>query len=743
MSLPPDLDCKSGIDLEEATHFLRDDGPLMAHFPDYESRPQQQDMLQDIVKGFNSNQIVLVEAGTGTGKSLAYLIPALLWGLRRGDRIVISTNTINLQEQLLLKDIPLLKTLLKAPIPAVLVKGMGNYLCLRKFDEAKLELPLMSSQEQEEWNKLDQWRHKTQEGCRSDLPFVPSASLWEKTGAEHDTCTMRQCPHYKECFFLKARKKAEEAKILIVNHHLLCSDLAARKEGGEEGVLPDYRKVIIDEAHNLEEIATDFFAGRFSQLGFLKNLARLSAEKQGKHTGKIPILKYYLNIHFRNGLPEEYRNIHTLLTLELPAARNRIVDLLYKACDAFQEFCSLLHAKKGEDEQLRVRLQEVQRKHPFWNQTVVPLAMELVKETMSYVQTLFSMEKLLGRIPNEKFAEQVKGTLAEISALADRLNASASLIKQFIESISPTDKVQWIDIQPLRTGFQVILWDADLDISKPMADLLFNNFDSTILVSATMTTSTGFEFIRSRLGLVEELIPKKTIVEKIYDSPFDYRSQALVAIPADLPYPSDPAFTKVAAENIWNAIQASRGNAFVLFTSYNALKACYDLLAEQLARHRYTVFKQGDASRKVLLDHFKETDRSVLFGTDSFWEGVDVVGEALRCVIIVKLPFKVPTEPIIQARCEALAARGLDPFYAYSLPMAVVKFKQGFGRLIRNRKDRGCVVCLDRRILTKGYGKEFLNSLPPAQQIFGNSDQIFKKMQDFYAKTNPKNTRKY
>lgn len=737
MSFSPAPVCPSEIDLEEAARFLQQDGPLQTLFPDYEVRPQQQDMLADIVKGFNQNQVVLIEAGTGTGKSLAYLIPAFLSALRNGDRIVISTNTINLQEQLLLKDIPLLRSILKVPIPASLVKGMGNYLCLRKFHEAKLELPLMTPEEQEEWGRLEHWVQSTAEGSRSDLPFVPSIALWERSGAEHDTCGKRQCPHYKECFFFQARKKAEESKLLIVNHHLLCSDLAARKEGNDEGILPEYRKVIIDEAHNLEEIATDFFAGRFSQLGFLKNLARLSAEKQGKHTGKLPLLRYLLHLHFRNGLPEDYKPIQHLLQIELPAARNRIVEILHKMCDAFYEFCALFHAKKGEDEQMRIRLQGPQKGHPFWLGTVLPLAKEFVGETLGYIQNLYALEKGVGRIGNEKFAEQAKGTLLDIVALADRLHAAALLIKQFIDPETPPEKVRWIEIHPLRIGFQVILWDADLDISKPLADLLFNPFDATVLVSATMTTGGKFDFIRSRLGLNQELVPKKAIVEKIYDSPFDYKRQALVAVPNDLPFPHEPHFNQAAAEYIWKAIQASRGNAFILFTSYTALKSCFDLLGERLQKHRYTPFKQGDANRKTLLDNFKSVDRSVLFGTDSFWEGVDVAGEALRCVVIVKLPFKVPTEPIIQARCEAIAAKGEDPFGVYSLPTAVVKFKQGFGRLIRNRKDRGCVICLDRRILAKGYGKEFLNSLPSCQQIFDTGEKVFKEMEGFYARTRP------
>lgn len=727
------------LDEEETLKLLAEGGPLSCSLQGFETRPQQQAMLRDVLNAFNHNTIALIEAGTGTGKSLAYLLPAILWAAKFGQRTVISTNTINLQEQLLLKDIPLLLKALKVPLKVALVKGMGNYLCLRKFEENKLEVPLMTAFEREEWDRLDRFRHTTHEGSRTSLPQVPSGALWEKVGAEHDTCTKRDCPYYKECFFYRARKQAEEAKILIVNHHLLCSDLVARNSNEEEGVLPDYQRVVIDEAHNLEEIATDFFATRFSQLGFLRNLGRLASEKFGKPHGKLPILKHLIQIHYRNGLPEEFASIFLRLNSELPHLRQILSDHLNRTCEAFRRFCVAMHGKKLDEEsglsEMRLRLMKPHQTHFLWEQEIVPHSKALIEDTYRYAQMLTSLEGDISRLNNEKLAEQLKGPLHEIRALAGRLTEACALLKTFLDAEVPSEKVRWIEVQQLRVGFNTLLFNADLDISSALAEALFKRFSTSILVSATLTTNKQFDFIRSRLGLTTENIDTKEVTEKIYEAPFNYREQALLLIPSDMPSPADPNFTAEAAERIWQALEASRGNAFVLFTSYTMLKACHELLRGRLQEKRYNILKQGDNNRQALLQDFKNIDKSVLFGTDSFWEGVDVVGEALRCVILVKLPFKVPTEPMIQARAEAITARGGDPFTEYSLPQAIVKFKQGFGRLIRNRKDRGCIVCLDQRLLTKNYGKQFLNSLPSCPHLVGTTPQIHQAMLDFYRKT--------
>ena len=299
----------------------------------------------------------------------------------------------------------------------------------------------------------------------------------------------------------------------------------------------------------------------------------------------------------------------------------------------------------------------------------------------------------------------------------------------------PPERVRWIEVQMARGAPYLTLIDAELDISQQMVDRLFIPFSTVVLCSATMTTNKQFDYIRGRLGILPELLGERPVIQNLYESPFNYSQQALLAVPTDLPAPHQPQFLQAAVDAIWNSVQASQGNAFVLFTSYGMLKMCHDLLARRFEEQGYHPMKQGDLSRQALIEQFKAVDRSILFGTDSFWEGVDVVGEALRLVIIVKLPFRVPSEPIFQARSQAIEAKGGDAFMEYALPGAVVKFKQGFGRLIRNRRDRGCVVCLDNRLLTKGYGRLFLNSLPPCQTLFAPSDEVRRQMADFYRRT--------
>jgi ATP-dependent DNA helicase DinG len=309
------------------------------------------------------------------------------------------------------------------------------------------------------------------------------------------------------------------------------------------------------------------------------------------------------------------------------------------------------------------------------------------------------------------------------------------MLEQFIGEQIPSNKVRWIELQMMKSMMNTTLVDANLDIDKTLAEFLFSKFSTIVLCRATLTTNNHFQFFRNRLGLTNELLPKQTIKECVYNSPFNYVQQAMLAVPTDIPAPNDPSFIQAACAHIWQIVQSSRGNAFVLFTSYSMLQSCYALLESRLREQRFHPMKQGDEDRVQLLHKFKMQDRSLLFGTDSFWEGVDVEGDALRCVIIVKLPFKVPSEPLIQARSEAIIASGGDPFIDYSLPQAIVKFKQGFGRLIRNKRDRGCIVCLDNRLMTKRYGRMFLNSLPTCQQAFGSSEELKAKMVDFYKKT--------
>lgn len=721
-------------------------GLLCRSLKGFEPRQQQQSMMANIIDAYNQNQITLIEAGTGTGKSLAYLIPALLWAVKYNERTVISTNTITLQEQLIHKDIPRLLEILNLDLKAVLVKGMNHYLCLRKLEDAHMELHLFPNENNQEIEKIEAWRQTSAEGSRSDIPFSPSPATWDRVAAESEACLRHECPYYQQCYFFKARRQAQDAQLLIVNHHLLFTDLMKRAEQnnyGETAILPVYKRIILDEAHHIEDIATEYFASRLSRLDLMRVLAKLAADKHSPAPGKLLLLKEKIHSIFKKGLPHPIAQIMNRLTIDLPALRHTLHNRIHQAFDSSAKFMDSIkqpydapiQEEAPSFNEQKLRLLEEHLKHPKWIEEVLPDAQNLIEFLKQYQQVINSLEADLKLINHDRLHEQTKSIRLDIQALVMRLDIAISLLNNFFSQWKNPLKVRWIESQPLKTLLNVQLIDADLDVSKALADFLFSKFPTIVLCSATLTSNQQFHFIRQRLGLHEKLLPQRMITEHIYDSPFDYRKQAILAVPTDMPPPTHADFNDIAYENVWKAIEASHGHAFVLFTSYTVLKSCYDKLAKRLEAHHYPVFKQGDDHRQRLLSKFKTTKRAVLFGTDSFWEGVDVIGDALRCVIIFKLPFKVPSEPIIQARTEAIIDRGGDPFFEFAIPHAIVKFKQGFGRLIRHKWDRGCIICLDTRLVMKGYGKLFLNSLPPCEKIFMNGEHLWPKIADFYRQT--------
>lgn len=732
------------LDVDAVIKILDDNGPLALAIKGFEARDAQRQMMRSILHAYNHNHIALIEAGTGTGKSMAYLIPALLWAAQTKERTVISTNTITLQEQLLHKDIPRLLKALNLDVKAVLVKGMHNYLCKRKFDDAQHEAPLFAPAETEEIYKIGAWLENVSDGSRSSMPFSVSHAAWEKVAAESDTCNRNACPYYQECCFFKARRQASEAQILIVNHHLLFADLVRRAESDnykDAAILPPYTRIILDEAHNIEDVATEYFADHISQMDLFRLMARLASEKGGKIHGKLPLIKEKLTAIYRHEMPSEVSAIHSRLAIDLPGLRRDLQQLSHETFGAFFDFAQLVNVpQKGSSEEPapgdhKLRILPKHHQHPFWIDKLVPIVKQLIGSIQRYAQGLVALEQDIKYLDHPRIDDQFKSTLFEISALAARLSGAGGTLEQFIGEQIPPNKVRWIELQMLKSMLNTTLVDANLDIAKTLANYLFSKFPTIVLCSATLTTNNQFRFFRNRLGLTEALLPGRAIKENIYNSPFNFPRQAMLAVPTDIPSPSEPSFTREASEHIWRILQASRGNAFVLFTSYTMLQACFALLETRLKEQRFHPIKQGDEDRLQLLKRFQSQDRSVLFGTDSFWEGVDVVGDALRCVIIVKLPFKVPSDPLIQARSEAITEGGGDPFMDYSLPQAIVKFKQGFGRLIRNKRDRGCIVCLDNRLMTKRYGRMFLNSLPACQQAFVPSEELKEKMGEFYRKT--------
>lgn len=726
------MDSPLQLDAEKLLKLLDNDGAISRYLPDYEMRLEQRNMMKNVIEAFNENHIALIEAGTGTGKSMAYLIPAMIAASAFKEKVVISTNTISLQEQLIQKDIPLIANALNLSLKVVLAKGMNNYICFRKLDDVQFEMRLLPDAEREELEQIEQ---NKEVGSRSQLSFNPSPQVWELVGAEHDLCTHVECPHYQKCPYFQSRRQASDASIIIVNHHLLFADLALRAETqnyNTQAVLPAYQRLILDEAHNIEDIATEYFADHVSRLELLRLLSRLNSEKTGARSGKLFLLKEKLHAFFLKCPSTAGTQLFNFLSTEIPAIKRELQKSINDAFLGFHHF--MLTENKGAEnsEEGKLRLLSHHTETKDWQEKIAPLALDLSEKLRLYCQAISSVEEKIKWINEDKLIEQSKTLCFEIKALSLRLQETEIALKDFVQSANPLGKVKWIESESFRNGINTSLMNAHLDISKLLLTRLFDKFETIILSSATLTSSKQFSFLKSRLGLTRPFSENRTITENIYDSPFDFAKQVLLLVPQDLPLPTHVDFLDQSSMFILKAIEASRGNAFVLFTSYQMLKSCAAKLSERLQEKRYHLLKQGDESRNTLIEKFKQKERSVLFGTDSFWEGVDVAGDALRCVIIVKLPFKVPSDPLFQARAEDLTAKGINPFFNYFLPQAIVKFKQGFGRLVRNRKDRGCIICLDNRLINKGYGKFFLDSLPQCRQIFAPGNLLQKYMTDFY-----------
>jgi ATP-dependent DNA helicase DinG len=693
-------------------------GLLGRFLEDYEERVEQKKMSQQIFDAYSEDQIALIEAGTGIGKSVAYLVPAIIWALKHKEKTVISTHTIALQEQLLQKDIPFLLHIMDADLKAVLVKGMSNYLCLRKLKESKEQL---LDEDSTSLEHIERWAEKTQEGSRSELPFAVSGNVWEKVRAEADTCNNVQCPHYKKCFFFKARRHVNEAQILIVNHHLLLTDLNVRmkEKGGEKSVLPEYKRLIIDEAHHLEEVALDSFAKRVDCLGLIHLLSRLYSDVHPERS-RLHLLHQILSRNLR------LVSLSQRLSIQLPAEKRNLQTQIETAFEQLKNIRSQFAAS-----QEKWRLTNEVLKNPQWEQECKITFQALAKQMVGFSSQLGTTYQEIAEIDDAALQEKIASSLLEIKAVAERLEEAAKVFEHFFSEDAADLRVRWVESGNFKQAKNLALFDAHLDISSYLHDGLFDQMKTVSLCSATLTTRKEFTFIKDQLGIAKSG-PERAISESIYDSPFDYKKNALLLVPTDLPLPSDPGFTAAAAQVVMKAVEASKGNAFVLFTSYEMLRTCYDLCAPHLKSKGYHLLKHGDQSRQILLDTFKAHEGSVLFGTDSFWEGIDVAGDALRCVILAKLPFKVPNDPLTEAYSELLTKKGKDPFLDYSIPQAVMKFKQGFGRLIRKSTDRGCIVCLDKRLATKGYGKIFIESLPQCRQVFDVQGRAIDEMKRFY-----------
>jgi ATP-dependent DNA helicase DinG len=627
-------------------------GALATVLDGFEPRASQQDMAEAVARTVTNGGVLLAEAGTGTGKTLAYLVPAIL----SGRKALVSTGTRNLQQQLIDKDVPLLQQAL-GPFRATCMKGRGNYLCLHRFEQARHDDRPHDDETRVALTLIEHWAPRTQTGDRAELTDLPEdLPFWHTISATTENCLGSECPRFSDCFVTRMRQEAAEADVVIVNHHLLCADAAVRRHSFGE-VIPECQVGIIDEAHQLEDVATQYFGLAVSSY----RVEQLFTDAAAVRTSPLFVPA------------QEAQSVALAIQGVANAARTFFLDLQTRRPGVRQS------AEAGAtlfDERLRV--------------TGDGLADAAGESGLQLLDALTSLEEALALVTD--LPEDLRAIAKRAGEIRDDL--------RFLLRADAEEYVYFLEIR----GRHVALRAAPIDVSHIIRDVLVDRLPSLVLTSATMSIGGSFGYVRARLGIGEA-------TEVRVPSEFDYRTQALVYLPRRMPDPRTREFAEAFADESARLLTASEGRAFLLFTSYAALRDAHARLSTRLP---YPMLVQGSMPRGALIEQFRRTPNAVLFGTASFWQGVDVVGEALSCVIIDRIPFASPGDPVVAARIEALQKRGIDAFAGFQVPLAILTLLQGVGRLIRHRQDRGVIALLDPRLQSMGYGRRFLNALPPA-----------------------------
>lgn len=718
----------SAIELSELEKLLMPNGPVAKKLGDsFEHRKEQIKVLSETARAFNDDSIALIEAGTGTGKTFSYLIPSIKWALQNNERVVISTNTINLQEQLIGKDIPMLEESIEESFTYSLVKGMRNYLCLLRVEAVDDgQQDLIEDDESDEIKNIIEWSKTTSDGSLSDLSFSPKQNTWDKVSAESESCIRSKCPHYSDCFFFKKRREVSAAQLLIVNHHLFFSDLAikAATNDTDSGILPGYNRVIFDEAHNIVDAATSHFSMSVAKFGLTRTLRRLKSRgKKGEIKGLVNFAAITANKISSNDKNSELKN--TLLKIEevvspridtIESSINESFELIYDIAAA--------NTKEGNNGNgdLSFRVLEHIQKSEKW-----------IKAEESFESLRVKLLKIQGEI---KFLLEILSRNEEmpgITKLLIEFRSVYSKMEYYIEAITSffkqkdDENVKWVEIRARRGNSFISLGISPIDVSGQLKQKLYDKTKTVVMTSATLAVEESFEFQKTQLGLDGN----SRVREQRVLSPFNYKEQVMLGMPANIPEYNSSEYIKAVSGILQDVVKISGGRALILFTSYATLNSVTETINEPLLDKGIEVLKQGTLPRDKLLDKFRNTNNTVLMATDSFWEGVDIIGDALKLVVIMRLPFRVPTDPIIEARSDYLEKREINSFLNYSVPMAVIRFKQGFGRLIRSKSDRGAVLVLDKRINTKSYGKYFVNSLPDCKRINGKYEDMLDELKEF------------
>lgn len=685
------------IDPDEIASMLEHGGLFSQHFNNFEYRPQQVEMLRAIAHALSEKQHLMVEAGTGTGKSFAYLVPAAVWALQNNQRIIISTNTINLQDQLINKDIPDLRAVLHSDLKAVVIKGRSNYLCPRRLEALRQRTP-ENADEMRVLGKVLVWLLEGGSGDRGEINLngPVERDYWMRLSAENEGCKGEVCLARMGglCPFYRVRQASQSAHLLVVNHALLLADIASGNR-----VLPDYDYLIVDEAHHMELATTNALSFEITE----GDMVRIFRELGGTASG---VLGYLLNLLKAGVQPSEYSGYHQKIS--------RITDLAFRLEHDIKNF--FIEINQFLEEQRdghpvgtysqQVRITSATRSQPSWGN--IEISWETSNETMQLlINLIIQLHRSISDM-SEKISEDLDDAISNLGNILRRLNEAQSQLNAWVSQPN-NENIYWAEIHPL--NMRITLHVAPLHIGALMEQYLWHEKNSIILTSATLTTNFDFDYIRNQLNADEA-------DELVVGSPFDYENSAMLYLANDIPEPINiSAYQRAVEQTILRLGKATGGRMLVLFTSYAQLKQTSQVITPHLLEADIQVYEQGDgASANTLLETFRASERAVLLGTRSFWEGVDIPGEKLSVLVIVKIPFDVPSDPIVAARSETFD----DPFNEYSLPEAILRFRQGFGRLIRTETDRGVVAVLDRRILSKRYGKFFIESLPTCEVKVGS-----------------------
>ncbi|MCL0038631.1 exonuclease domain-containing protein [Dehalococcoidia bacterium] len=714
------------LDVEELAGFFAGDGPLARTFPQtvpYEQRPEQVKMMRAVAEALNGGRHLIVEAGTGTGKSMAYLLPAAFYAYRNNIPVVISTNTINLQEQLVHKDIPdLVQAIGCQPVDSrqsaarsgglstidclkvVQVKGRTNYLCLRRWDSLR-KADGLALEVSQLLARIQVWLPATQTGDRSEINLDDKEQvLWSRVCAQGYDCLGRRCPYHQRgiCFLHSARNAATGAHLIVTNHALLLSEMAAGTE-----ILPEYSHLIIDEAHHLESVATDQLGTELRERDLFDHLDQIIHETQGQRFGFLPQLEHFVRTtDMAPSRKDDLEQLNQSLNLGVARVHSCISEFFNGVSDLIQRYTE----SRGEYD-LHLRLTSAIRSQPAWSD------IEINCENL--LLSLENIARILGKIhpaiDDLAIPETLKlETLSLVNANEELRHQISSLV------FHPRDNtIHWLTLG--RKSNMICLHSAPLHVGLLLQNSLYSDKDSLILTGATLSTEGNFRYLKERLSLEDT-------EELLLGSPFDYGRAALIYLVTDIPEPGREGYQSALARALVSLCRATGGRCLVLFTSHAALRATHAAIRAPLEEEDILVLGQGvDGSPQQLLSAFRSNPRTVILGAASFWEGVDVVGETLSVLVIVRLPFSVPTDPIFAARSETFD----DPFNEYSLPQTAFRFKQGFGRLIRSKTDRGVMVVLDSRLSTRNYGSVFVNSLPQCRLERGPSRNLPKAVQDW------------